>query len=132
MKIILKFISFVILPIITLISFTIIGKINEQIIRAKEGSHSTMSGAITSIAWTYRGIYAMALIITFSFVLYSKLLSKTVKISIFMLMLIFNLPLMYFMELAIYLPLGLIIIHVINLIALAPAFVAQVHNKSND
>lgn len=57
-----------------------------------------MSGAISSIAWTYRGIYAMALIIVFSYVMYSNL-NKIVKASIFMLMLILNLPLMYFMEL---------------------------------
>ncbi|GLC31726.1 hypothetical protein bsdE14_31360 [Clostridium omnivorum] len=57
-----------------------------------------MSGAISSIAWTYRGIYAMALIIVFSYVMYSNL-NKKVKASIFMLMLILNLPLMYFMEL---------------------------------
>lgn len=120
MKRILKVISFVILPIVTLISFTIIGGISEQAIRAKEGSHRTMSGAISSIAWTYRGIYAMALIIVFSYVMYLNL-SKKVKASVFMLMLIFNLPLLYFMELAIYLPLGLIIIPVVNLIALTPA-----------
>jgi hypothetical protein len=124
-KRILKVISFVILPIVTLISFIIIGGISEQAIRAKEGSHRTMSGAISSIAWMYRGIYAMALIIVFSYVMYLNL-SKKVKASVFMLMLIFNLPLMYFMELAIYLPLGLIIIPVVNLIALTPA----IYNKN--
>jgi hypothetical protein len=126
-KRILKVISFGILPIITLISFTIIGKINEREILAKEGSHHTMTGIISSTAWAYRGIYAMVLIIVFSFVLYSKL-SKTVKVFVFMLMLILNLPVMYFMELAIYLPLGLIIIPVVNLIALIPAFAKQIHN----
>lgn len=125
MKRILKVISFVILPIVTLISFTIIGRISEKAIHAKEGSHSTMSGVISSIAWTYRGIYAMVLIIVFSYVMYSNL-SKKVKASVFMLMIIFNLPLMYFMELAIYLPLGLIIIPVVNLIALTPA----IYNKN--
>jgi hypothetical protein len=110
----------VILPIVTLISFIIIGGISEQAIRAKEGTHRSMSGAISSMAWTFRGIYAMALIIVFSNVMYSNL-SKKVKASVFTLMLLFNLPLMYFMELAIYFPLGLIIIPVVNLIALAPA-----------
>jgi cytochrome bd-type quinol oxidase subunit 1 len=128
-KRILKIFSFVILPLATLISFIIIGKINEQVIGAQEGSHRTMSGAISSIAWSYRGIFAMLLLIIFSFVLYSKL-SRSVKIATLILMLIFNLPLMYFMELGIYFPLGLIVIPVVNLIALAPAVVEQAHSKN--
>jgi hypothetical protein len=119
-KRLLKVISFVILPIVTLISFIIIGGISEQAIRAKEGTHRSMSGAISYTAWTFRGIYAMALIIVFSYVMYSNL-SKKVKASVFTLILLLNMPLMYFMELAIYLPLGLIIIPVVNLIALTPA-----------
>lgn len=131
MKRILKVIGFGILPIITLISFIIIGKDNERKILVKEGSHHTMAGIISSTAWTYRCIYAMVLIIAFSFVICSKL-SRAVKIFILMLMLMLNLPLMYFMELAIYLPLGLIIIPVVNLIALSPVFVSQIQDKSRD
>lgn len=133
MKRILQFINFIVLPIITLAIFTAIGDKKAQIIAIEEGKHRTMSASITSMAWTYRGIYAMALIIIFSLVLYSKL-SKKIKVSVFMLMLmlILNLPLIYFMELAIFLPAGLILIPIVNLIALAPTFVGKANKKSND
>lgn len=120
MKKALKIFSFIILPILTMISFVIIGKVNEHFIYVKEGDHHTMSGGISSIAWTYRGIYAMILIIAFSFVLYSNTF-KIGKILVFLLILMINLPLMYFMDLAIFFPLGLLIVPIANIIAFIPA-----------
>ena len=119
MKKLLKVFSFCILPIIIMISCIIIGKINERLIAINEGDHRTMAAGVTSIAWTYRGIYAMVLIIAFSFVLYSKT-TKTGKILVLLLVLTINLPLMYYMELAIFFPMGLLIIPIANIFAFIP------------
>lgn len=110
----LRIFSIYILPIVILVLFVIIGAINEQLIFAREGSHRTMSGGVAFQAWSLRGVYGAILIYTFSkFILYSEI-SKSRKIIVFSLILILNIPFMYFMEIVIFFPMGLLIIPVIN------------------
>jgi hypothetical protein len=114
-----------ILPIITLITFIIIGGIKNQLIAVKEGHHRTMSGAIEVIGWSLRGIYVAILIKVFSSVLYSEL-NKLVKITVFLLMVVLNFPLIYFMDLAYFFPLAsLIAITLVNFIAYIPILVSR-------
>lgn len=114
-----------ILPIITLITFIIIGGIKNQLITVQEGHHHTMRGAVEVIGWSLRGIYVAILISVFSSVLYSGL-NKLVKISVFLLMVVLNFPLIYFMDLAYFFPLvSLIAISLVNLIVYIPILVSH-------
>ncbi|MFW2487771.1 hypothetical protein ACN077_04245 [Clostridium chromiireducens] len=125
MKKLVKIFSSRILPIITLITFIIIGGIKNQLIAAEEGLHRTMSGVIEAIAWSLRGIYVAILIKVFSSVLYSEL-NKLVKIAVFLLMVVLNFPLIYFMDLAPFFPLALLIaIPLVNFIVYIPILVSR-------
>lgn len=129
MKIVSRILGFGILPLCTIILFVSIGKLNEQIIYAKEGDHHTMTGGISAIAWTNRGIYAAILIIVVSFILFSKL-SKKVKIFEVVLILMMNLPFIYFAEYLFFFPLLLLAIPVSNLIVFAPIFAVLTVNQT--
>lgn len=90
MKKLVKIFISIILPIITLITFIIIGVKRNQLIAAEEGLHRTMRGGIEIIAWSLRGIYVAILIKVFTSVLYSEH-SKLVKVAVFLLMAVLNL-----------------------------------------
>lgn len=125
MKKIVKIFISRILPIITLITFIIIGGIKNQLIAVQEGHHRTMSGAIEVIAWSLRGIYVAILINVFSSVLYSGV-NKLVKISVFLLMVVLNFPIIYFMDLAYFFPLAfLIAIPLVKFIVNIPILVSR-------
>lgn len=124
MKKIVKIFISRILPILTLITFIIIGGIKNQLIAVQEGHHRTMIGAIEVIAWSLRGIYVAILIKVFSSVLYSGL-NKLVKISVFLLMVVLNFPLIYFMDLAYFFPLAfLIAIPLVKFIVYIPILIS--------
>ncbi|GLC32827.1 hypothetical protein [Clostridium omnivorum] len=136
LKIISKVFSLCVLPLITLYLFISIGNIKSQNIIAREGSHRTMTAGIIKRAWTYRGVYAMLLLIVYLLVLYSKS-SKNAKLLTFILMIITSVPLMFLMNimpwlpLSISIPLGILIIAGVFLLDLLPVFDMKI-NKLQD
>lgn len=123
MKKLLKAFTFIILPIASLIIFICIGKTNEKQIVSQQ-LKPTMSGSIVAAAWNLRGVCAAILIFLYSFVLYSKI-SKARKLFVLVLLLMINIPLMSLMEIAVYMPLSLLIIPILNIFAFLPALVRK-------
>ncbi len=121
MKKLLKTFTFIILPITSLIIFICIGKINEKQIVLQQ-LKPTMSGSIASAAWNLRGICVAILIFLYSFVLYSRI-SKARKLFVLLLLLMINIPLMNLMEIAVYMPLSLLIVLILNIFAFIPALI---------
>lgn len=126
----LEFFCFVILPIMILILFILIGVINMDSIHAEEGAHLTMSGSIELFTWIYRGVYSMLLIIAFSFVFYSKT-SNIGKVFVFLLVLVFNIPIICFMEYLVIFPNLLLIIPIVNIFAFIPLVLKKNFDKNN-
>jgi hypothetical protein len=88
-----------------------------------------MSGAISFIAWNIRGVYAALLIQGIYRQVLQSNISTNRKIATILMIVAFNLPLMYFIELGIFFPIAaLIIIPVANLIAFLPVIKAPKPN----
>jgi hypothetical protein len=131
MRKVLRFFCFGVLPVMALISFRAIGKISERMIYAKQGKRPNMAGAISSMAWSYRGILMALLIIAVSFVLFSKA-SRTGKMLTLLLVAEFNLLIMYYMEYAVFFPLVLLVVLVVNIIAFIPALAIKTRKNNYD
>lgn len=123
MKKLFKVFTFIILPIASLMTFICIGKTNEKQIVSQQ-LKPTMSGPIVASAWNLRGVCVSILIFLYSFVLYSKI-SKARKLFVLVLLLMINIPLMSLMEIAVYMPLSLLIIPILNIFAFIPSLLRK-------
>lgn len=121
MKSFLKIICFVLLPILSFISFAIIGEIQfrNEYVNITQPTHHAMSSGLFLSLWFGRGIYSMLLMILFSWILYSKL-SKKNKIITLLLLIVFNVPLMFLMFILIPNLIWIVIFLVLNMLLFVP------------
>lgn len=122
MKKISKTFMFIILPITILILCTYIGHLKKSNILLQQGLSPTMSSSIEFLTWVYRGIYLAILTILISYISYKKL-TLEIKLFVLFLLVILNIPLLYLIKFAIYLPFTLLIIPLLNLIILIPIII---------
>lgn len=123
MRRLLKTILFWILPIITLVTFIMIGKsqtYQEYMITAN--MHHGMSSDMYMGIWVSRGVYSMLLVIAVSFVIFS-MISKIRKIFLILMLALLNIPLIYFMNILIPNPQFILIIPIVNVILIIPFYI---------
>lgn len=120
----LKPLKFCILPLITIVVFALIGVFKQRSIAAVEGQHPTMTGAITLLGWSMRGVY-VAVLMAIYFSMLDLKLGKATNLMVLFLLIALNLPLMRYMELLVYLPLAVVILPIVNFVAFLPAIVKK-------
>lgn len=124
MKRLFKTISFVILPMITLIFFLIIGKNKtyHEYMEITGPMHHAMSTYMYMNIWIGRGIYSMLLVIAILFVLFS-MVTNIRKVLTLLILILLNVPIIYAMYILIPNPQFILISPIVNLIAFAPFYI---------
>jgi uncharacterized membrane protein len=125
-----KIISYIVVPLITLALFITIGIIvtHNLYTGINHPMHFAMSSDLYLYIWIGRGIYAMLLIWSLLFVLYSKK-TKFRKFLIILLLMLFNIPIICYIYMIIPLPEFAIIIPVVNIIAFIPFYFKRKHRN---
>lgn len=120
-----------ILPIITLVLFIIIGRIQtyHEYFDITTATHHVFSSDTYMNIWIGRGIYSMLLVLAISFVLFSKR-TNIKKIITFFLLILLNAPVISFIYLLITFPLFILIIPILNLLAFTPFYIKAKPNLS--